>query len=68
MPHVNQLIDKYGSQGFYVVGVTGEPEDKTLEYIATTKSKAIPSASSSGASMATTTRQLWPCTLSGSPR
>ncbi len=35
------MVDKYGSQGFFVVGVTGEAEEPTLGYISETKTKAI---------------------------
>jgi peroxiredoxin len=35
-PHVNALIDAYGKRGLVVVGVTGEPEDATEQFVQTT--------------------------------
>lgn len=41
MPHINQLVDKYGKKGLVVVGVTGEGEDPTMKYLEATGWKAI---------------------------
>ncbi len=36
VPHVNALIETYGKQGFVVVGVTGEPEQPTEQFVQST--------------------------------
>ena len=40
MPHVNQLIDKYGKQGFTVLFVTDGPDAPTEKFVEETKLKA----------------------------
>lgn len=37
MPHLNQLVEKYGKKGFVIVGVTSEPEGPTQKFIEDTK-------------------------------
>jgi hypothetical protein len=40
VPHVNQLIDKYGKKGFTVLFVTDGPEGETEKFVEETKLKA----------------------------
>jgi hypothetical protein len=41
VPHLNQLVEKYGNRGFVVVGITGEGERETQKYVDDTAWKAI---------------------------
>ncbi len=39
MPHLNQLVEKYGKKGFLAIGVTSEPEGPTKGFMESTSAK-----------------------------
>ena len=41
MPHVNQLIDKFGAKGFAAVGITSESQNETRKFTSETGAKWV---------------------------